>query len=277
MQHTRSKPGACRCRRRWPCRFRRASASPRGRRRELHHLHRARRPRALPRQERWPRLHQAGRARPRHRGRSRGLNLRTRPRSSAGQHPALRSARPPSIPHLMPEPGHLPLGIGARIGLATRDRLRQRQIAVEMGDQPRHAMGAHHRQSGSTGARAGARPRPARLRPSSPRSAGRFRAGGSLRSGATKRRSNGRPSTDQAGGRPGNSPANAPSPPAPPAPAWSASGRSAATAPPWLDRAPGAHHARQPSPAPRRGRGTQPARPPEPAESPKKPSVNALK
>lgn len=48
--------------------------------------------------------------------------------------------------HLMPEPGFLALGIGTGVGLAFGNRIGKGQAALEMGDQARHAVGAHDRQ-----------------------------------------------------------------------------------------------------------------------------------
>jgi diguanylate cyclase (GGDEF)-like protein len=119
---------------------------------------------------------------------SRGSRLILRPaleRPQGGIQRQLRRDRLPSR-HLMPKPGDLPLGIGARIGLAARDRLRQRQDRRRDG---RSAPARHGRASpaaaGRAGARAGVRPRRARLPPSSSRNAGRS-ARGSPRARASR-------------------------------------------------------------------------------------------
>src|SRR5665213_1698061 len=44
---------------------------------------------------------------------------------------------------LMPEPGELSLGVMAGIGAADRGRLVQRDLALQMPDQRRHAVGLH--------------------------------------------------------------------------------------------------------------------------------------
>ena len=56
--------------------------------------------------------------------------------SAFGRHPG-------PVRQLMPHPGELPLGVAARVVLSALGRLRQRDLAVEMPDQPRHAVRLH--------------------------------------------------------------------------------------------------------------------------------------
>src|ERR1700687_4054363 len=62
--------------------------------------------------------------------------------------PRLLRIHPLALRHLMPEPGELPLGVMPGIGAADVSRLCERDLALEMPDQPRDAMGLHRRQQG---------------------------------------------------------------------------------------------------------------------------------
>ena len=68
------------------------------------------------------------------------------------QRPRRRARPPPRAPsgavqvqsaQLMAHPGELPLGVAARVVLSALGRLRERDLAIEMPDQPRHAVRLH--------------------------------------------------------------------------------------------------------------------------------------
>src|SRR5579871_5020353 len=61
-------------------------------------------------------------------------------------HPRRLRLQPLELRQLMPKPGELPLGVMPRIGAADLARLCQRDLALEMPDQRRHAMRLHRRQ-----------------------------------------------------------------------------------------------------------------------------------
>src|SRR6266403_1222833 len=60
--------------------------------------------------------------------------------------PRLVRPHPFKFRQLVPEPGELPLGVMAGVGAADFGGLLARDLAAEVADQGRHAMGLHRRQ-----------------------------------------------------------------------------------------------------------------------------------
>ena len=60
--------------------------------------------------------------------------------------PGLLRRDPGPAGHLVAEPGELPLHVAPRVRLPARDGLLQRRLAIEMGEEPGHAVRAHDRQ-----------------------------------------------------------------------------------------------------------------------------------
>ena len=67
--------------------------------------------------------------------------------------PAASGVDPNEIRQLAARPGVLPLGVGPGVAHPKRGGFVEREFAAQMRDQMRHAMGAHHRQSGIEAAR----------------------------------------------------------------------------------------------------------------------------